>query len=306
MGGNKFKNVVKPIHKDDIEPTLKEYKKELRKLFGTEALLNLRARSLGSVGKKEYSGDIDLGIEYRSNFLFVCLEYIGITEDVYKTQFDKYKKRSRTATHEQLSTKTAFYFLTKYINENSELMTCDEKVVPNNMFTTFPQYGTDGKPNGKYVQIDLMFGNLEWLKFSYYSENLTGNIKGLHRTQLIVAMLAHKGYTFNHNTGVKNKETNEVVCTTPKEILKLLQTEYTDFITEEKIYDFSKLFTTLFTFYDKTTEVADIYLKILDSTRCDIPDVLHEYWKEHQERLGLKGKFLPEDSKLYKYKVVEV
>jgi len=45
--------------------------------------------------------------------------------------------------------------------------------------------------------------------------------------------------------------------------------------------------------------IYDIYLKTLDSTRCDIPEDLQQYWVENQERLGLKGKFLPEDSKLY-------
>ena len=49
--------------------------------------------------------------------------------------------------------------------------------------------------------------------------------------------------------------------------------------------------------------VYDTYLRILDSTRADIPDDLQQYWIDNQERLGLKGKFLPYDSKLNKYKV---
>ena len=49
--------------------------------------------------------------------------------------------------------------------------------------------------------------------------------------------------------------------------------------------------------------VFDAYLKILDSTRADIPEDLQEYWIANQQRLNLKGKFLPDDSKLVKYKL---
>jgi hypothetical protein len=47
--------------------------------------------------------------------------------------------------------------------------------------------------------------------------------------------------------------------------------------------------------------IYDIYLKILDSTRADIPEDLQQYWIQNKERLGLKGKFLPDDSKLKQY-----
>jgi hypothetical protein len=46
----------------------------------------------------------------------------------------------------------------------------------------------------------------------------------------------------------------------------------------------------------------DRYLKILDSTRADIPDNLQQYWIDNKDKLGLKGKFLPDTSNLIKYK----
>lgn len=48
-------------------------------------------------------------------------------------------------------------------------------------------------------------------------------------------------------------------------------------------------------------KVYDIYLKILDSTRADIPEDLQAYWIENQDRLDLKGKFLPDNSNLIQY-----
>jgi len=49
-------------------------------------------------------------------------------------------------------------------------------------------------------------------------------------------------------------------------------------------------------------KIYDIYLKILDSTRTDIPYMLQDYWKENEERLQLTGNFLPENSNLYKFR----
>ncbi len=53
---------------------------------------------------------------------------------------------------------------------------------------------------------------------------------------------------------------------------------------------------------DKLYSIFDRYLKILDSTRADIPTDLQDYWIKNQDRLGLKGKFLPDNSNLTKYK----
>lgn len=44
--------------------------------------------------------------------------------------------------------------------------------------------------------------------------------------------------------------------------------------------------------------MIDIYLKILDSTRADIPDDLQVEWKKRRAKLGLTGKFLPDNSAL--------
>ena len=49
---------------------------------------------------------------------------------------------------------------------------------------------------------------------------------------------------------------------------------------------------------EEYNSIIDRYLKILDSTRADIPDNLQQYWIDNQDRLGLKGKFLPDNSNL--------
>ena len=39
-------------------------------------------------------------------------------------------------------------------------------------------------------------------------------------------------------------------------------------------------------------------MKILNSTRADIPVDMQDYWIQNKDRLGLTGKFLPDDSNL--------
>ena len=153
------------------------------------------------------------------------------------------------------------------------------------------------------MQIDINVGDLDWLKFSYYSKGYTGNIKGLHRTQLLVALFKNKDLIFNHNLGVKDKEGN-ILAKNPQQVLDLLNKVYGTDISGDIIYDYSELMDYLSQNISQSelNSVYDIYLKILDSTRADIPQHLQDYWVKNQERLALKGKFLPDDSNLVKYK----
>jgi hypothetical protein len=49
--------------------------------------------------------------------------------------------------------------------------------------------------------------------------------------------------------------------------------------------------------YQKT---IDTYIKILDSTRADIPLNLQDYWRTNKDRLKLTGRYLPDSSNLKK------
>ena len=109
-----------------------------------------------------------------------------------------------------------------------------------------------------------------------------------------------------HNYGVKDKETQEIVANSPQQAIELLNKVYNIKLDKETAGDYFKLIETLEA--GLSTEdlngVYDRYLKILDSTRADIPEDLQSYWIENQDRLTLKGKFLPDESNLTKYKTV--
>ena len=168
------------------------------------------------------------------------------------------------------------------------------------IFCAIPQYGAGNKKIGKAVQTDINIGNPEWLRFSYYSNTYSGNVKGLHRTQLMLALFSNKGRTFGHSTGVTDKETGAQEAKTPQEAIKLLNTLYDFHLTQDILDDYFKLEDYMKKNLSKEeyNSIIDRYLKILDSTRTDIPENLQQYWIDNQERLGLKGKFLPDVSNL--------
>ena len=204
MGGNVFDN-SQPIKKANIKPTLKEFFKELKRIFpGASEYLDHTAL-LGSAGKKDFSGDIDIALSQDSvkdpNIWGISL---GRVDELYR----EFKGRAKTATDKQLKRRATLTAIAEKAEKSSDKLTINNKNAgAGTIFFQFPQYKKEGeKDSEKKVQIDLNVGDLEWLKFSYYSDKYSEkNVKGLHRTQLIVALLANKDYTFYHNLGVKNK-----------------------------------------------------------------------------------------------------
>jgi hypothetical protein len=306
-GGNVFGSTA-PIKREDIDPTLDKFSAELGRIFPAKAKTFTTFQTLGSVGKKPQSGDIDLG--YDVKYLFPD----GETPDfkgwnVDKAQFEErvaaIAKRARTATPAQNQLRAMIEMIGAQINEKSDIIQVDLKQAGGGaIFCETGQYNDKGEELGKTVQTDINIGNLDWLKFSYYSSTYQGNVKGLHRTQLLVALFGYKGYIFRHGQGVINKDTREVEAKTPQEAIALLNKLYGTKITPDILEDYHKLMTYLGSSLSTqdVNGILDIYLKILDSTRADIPSDIQDYWIKNQDRLGLKGKFLPDDSELTKYK----
>ena len=302
-GGHVFDGGSDKIAKEDIKPTLSAFLSEMQRLFPEiSKKFYQEPQTLGSVGKKDFSGDIDIAI---SDKALEDIDDWNIDKQRVTELFEKFKKRARTSKPEQIMKRAIITAISEYINTNSNKILTDAKQAGSNMlFSQFKQIDhITNKENGKTVQIDTMFGDVDWLKFAYYSDSYdkNSNVKGLHRTQLILHMFDYKGYSFKHNDGIINKENRELVAKHTEQAIELLNKLYNIHLTQSILENYYKLINYL---KDNLSEkdfngIIDLYLKTIDHTRCDIPDNLQEYWVTNQDRLGLKGKFLPENSNLY-------
>lgn len=307
-GGNVFKGKTSSIKLEYIAPTLEAYFTELKHLFPKKTnIFNLNHfKPLGSVGKKSISGDIDLAIDSKDlldqEMTDKSMMDWNVDPKAVHLEFAKLEKRAKTASPEMIMMKAFLKELVLYINAHAPNLYCDEKKITNgNIFGLYPQLDPNGLSIGTGVQIDWMIGNLSWLEFSYHSDVYPehSNVKGLHATQGILALFQVANMSFNHTTGVKDKSTGEVIATNPSKALDVLSNALKINVTTEDRNNFYKLFDLIKKLpKEKYDQWVDIYLKILDSTRCDVPDVLQSEWKKRKTRLLLTGKFLPMESAL--------
>ena len=135
---------VGAIHIDEINPTLVPLEKELG--------IDLRNNALGSVGKRQFSGDIDVALD---------IETDKIPEFV-----ERLKKSSQIMD----------------IAKSSVIMT---KV----KIMDFDETKEDGRPRTGYVQVDFMPGDPDWLKTYYHSPNeKDSQYKGVYRNLMIASI----------------------------------------------------------------------------------------------------------------------
>lgn len=297
MGGNIF-DFTGPIKREDIAPTLTRFVEQFQGIFPKA---NLNFKTLGSVGKKDQSGDIDLAL---AGTAFNDISDWDLDQEYVNKLFDGFKKKSRTATDNQLMKRAVLTAVAdKIISSNEEIAVDMKGTGAGALFLAFPQYDASGNALGNSVQIDINVGDTDWLEFAYYSDVYKGNVKGLHRTQLMLSLFSNVGYTFSHNYGVKDKQTQDIVASSPQQAINVLNDAYGFNLTSDTLQNYFKLqeYIRANLSEEQLSKVYDTYLKILDSTRADIPEDLQQYWIDNQERLGLKGKFLPDTSSLKQY-----
>jgi hypothetical protein len=148
----------------------------------------------------------------------------------------------------------------------------NDRVTAGNIFTCFEQHDVNG-PTGDYVQVDWMVGDVDWLRWSYYSHGEQG-LKGLHRTQFLVALFSEIGYTFSHFSGIKKKKTSEWTITCPEDALQLLSEHY-GMVRHSQTRTFSQLHSWLLNCNpDSYMAVVRKYKDILNSQKQKIPNIL--------------------------------
>ena len=308
-GGNVFPGKTQDIKKEDITPTLNAYFSALKKIFPAKAsIFNEKIFvPLGSARKKPVSGDIDLGINISDlldkEISDSSIKAWGVDPKMVAADQDSFKKRAKSSTDDQVRLKAFLKNLTRVANAKQTILQFNEqKFVNGEIFSLFPQITAAGKQLDYGVQIDWMVGNLNWLSFSYASAPYPkgANIKGLHRTQMMVAAFRVANLMFSHNYGVRDRDTKELLTQDPDESLDILNQRLGVHLTRADVADYYRIHKILKAEMkpEDYNMLLNTYFKILESTRADIPNDLQDEWKKRKDQLGLTGKFLPDNSAL--------
>ena len=80
----------------------------------------------------------------------------------------------------------------------------------------------NGKEENGFVQTDLMFGNPEFMKFAYKGTGDGTVYKGAHRAIMIASIAKAKGAKWSPGKGIINRDTNELVASTPDDVAEFL------------------------------------------------------------------------------------
>jgi hypothetical protein len=141
------------IHQQEIGPTLTKLSYDLEFPF------DLNDYIIGSTGKRNYSGDIDLVID------------------------DKWWGHGVTAFRENLEEA----FGKENVARNGDMLHLKYPIV------TYKEELQEAQPRTGFVQIDFNFGDPDWQKFYHYSPGEQSGYKGAHRNLAIAAISAVVG-----------------------------------------------------------------------------------------------------------------
>ncbi len=145
-GGNAFPDVG-IIHIDEIKPTMRD----IAKLLGMPNAVN---QALGSVGKAEYSGDIDIAV------------------DLDRDKMKIMSKKLRDALGNQNVTGVAGNISFRFPISN------------------YDETKQGRQPRTGLVQVDLIPGEPAWMKTFFHSAGDVSKFKGIHRNLAISAVAA--------------------------------------------------------------------------------------------------------------------
>lgn len=180
-GGNVFKDdagsiLTVRINKADVLPTVQW----LETVTGLELTDNM----LGTTGRKETSGDLDLAVDANA-----------VNKNEFAAKLGAYIEKQGGNPKEWIrKSGISVHFKTPIRG--------DEK-------------------NG-YVQSDFMFGEPSWMKFSLQGGREGSELKGAHRHVILSSIARHRGMKWSPNNGLMSGDGKELVSKDGNEIAKKL------------------------------------------------------------------------------------
>lgn len=180
-GGNIFKDpegriLTQRINKADVLPTL-QWLEQITGLPHEDFML-------GSTGRKETSGDLDVAVNQQD-----------VSKDELVNKLAAWcKKNGKDPKTWIRKTGISVHFLTPILGDES---------------------------NG-YVQTDLMFGDPEWMKWSMAGSNEGTAYTGADRQILMSSIATAQGMKWSAQNGLIDRESNQVISKNPQEIAQHL------------------------------------------------------------------------------------
>jgi hypothetical protein len=180
-GGNVFKDpegtvLTKRINRADVMPTIQW----LENITGLELTDNL----LGTTGKKETSGDLDIAVNANE-----------VDKNEFAAKLGEYIKKQGSDPKDWIrKSGVSVHFKT-------------------------PIKGDD---NLGYVQADFMFGEPEWMKWSLQGGKEGSEYRGVHRHQLLSSIARARGMKWSANSGLMSGDGKDLISKDPNEIAKKL------------------------------------------------------------------------------------
>jgi len=145
-GGNVFPDVG-AIHISEVEPTLKAIGKYINYPQASQ-------QALGSVGKTDYSGDIDIALD--------------VQPEQIKVMHDKISKKLGADSVKMVSGILTLRFPIANYDESQQ----------------------ERQPRTGLVQVDLIPGNVDWMRTFFHSPGKTSEYKGAHRNIALATVAA--------------------------------------------------------------------------------------------------------------------
>jgi hypothetical protein len=178
-GGNVFKDIesgTNRILRKDVEPTIK----------WLESITNLPllSNTLGTTGKNETSGDLDIAVDEKFIDKNKLAAILSNWCSAHKLEPKSFVKKSGDSVH----------FRTPIL----------------------------GDPHNGFVQTDFMFGDPEWMKWSLRGGKENSQYKGMHRHVLLASIAKFRGFKWSYKNGIVNRETDEIVTKDPNKIAEIL------------------------------------------------------------------------------------
>lgn len=246
------------IRREDIETTVDFFIETFKETTGID-LERSKVSILGSANYKDESGDVDIAVSRNKSRELVQYLIDELQKSPKRDLFiNNVKKKNPTADDSVILPIAALNF-GRSVGSPFNLQTRGIKLL-----TTIEQFNledempglipfvsnvrkADGTFDTKKVQIDLNFGDTEWMKFAYHSEIETSPnpekvLKGLHRNLILASLVESFGGSFDYHKGFKISKRDKSYNTKKEDLINFLSKKIGKKIKES---DLSKYFSIL-------------------------------------------------------------